>query len=336
MTLTSELPKGSPRGSRLVCLSLVWNPPLFAICVLFVLGSNPLQAEDMAVEEVQLPPLRIHGQPAKAHTQGMEFVSGNILVTARRDDVRPRRALLLRTAAVAKDWDVWDITPLDSQGAPTNLDHPGGMQSDGTRLWIPLAESRRNGRSLVRAFPLKNFEVGRPLKWELEFSVNDHIGAVAVSAERELLLGANWDTEKVYVWNFRGHLERTLTNSDLKLRELGVASEEKPNGVAVQDWKFVGDRLFASGLCRNSAASAAAAESRLLCFTNFLETGFQRWTVKLPFVNSTQLAREAMTISDGVAHFLPEDLGATNRMFRVALAKLAKQSAERPRSLGQP
>jgi hypothetical protein len=250
----------------------------------------------------------------------MELVDGQIFVTARRDDVRPRRALLLRTQPSAKNWDVWNITPFDDKGEITTLDHPGGFQSDGTRLWIPLAESRRNGRSLVRAFRLKDLEAGQSLKPEVEFTVIDHIGAVAVAAESKWLLGATWDTEKVYLWDFNGHLQRTLTASELKLRELGFATgEEARTGLAVQDWKFVGDRLFASGLLRVSSASGASTESRLICVTNFLDVGFQRWTAKLPLMTGTQLAREAMAISDGFVHFLPEDLGATNRMFRVSL-----------------
>jgi hypothetical protein len=75
----------------------------------------------------------------------LEIKSGKYYVTARRDDVHPRRALLLRTDARGTDWDVWDITPVDAHGALTTLDHPGGMQSDGDRLWIPLAESKRKG-----------------------------------------------------------------------------------------------------------------------------------------------------------------------------------------------
>ena len=318
VTPTNELVNGWVKGLRLVCLSFAWKRLLPEALAAIICGNHQSQAVELAIKEVQLPPLRMQGQLAKAHSQGMEFVGGSILVTARRDDVLPKRALLLRTAAAAEDWDVWDITPLDAQGEVTTLDHPGGMQSDGTRVWIPLAESRRNGRSIIRAFPLKDLVAGRPLEPELQFSVNDHIGAVAVSVEHQWLLGANWDTEKVYVWNFEGNLQRTLTSFELKTRGLGVASAEGRNGLAVQDWKLVGDGLFASGLLRTFGDSAGSTESRLSCFTNFLEAGFQRWTVKLPLVNGTQLAREAMTISGSVLHFLPEDLGATNRMFRVS------------------
>ena len=290
------------------------------------------------MDVVNLPPLRIEGQPAKAHTQGLELAGGKYYLTARRDDVRPRRALLLRTDPAATDWDVWDITPVDARGALTVLDHPGGMQSDGTRLWIPLAESKRNSRAIVRAFLLADLVAGRPLKPVFEFPVSDHIGAVAVSTEHGLLFGANWDTEKVYVWDLKGSLQRTLRGDELGARGLGVvAGPEGRAGVAVQDWKVVGDRLYASGLFRSPKLAAASPASRLCWFEHFLEPDFQRRTVTLPRRDGIELAREAMAISGGSVYFLPEDLGASNRLFRVALAELTKRgTTAQPRSIPLP
>ena len=270
----------------------------------------------------------------RAHTQGLELAGGKYYVTARRDDVRPRQALLLRTDPAATSWDVWDITPVDAQGALTVLDHPGGMQSDGTRLWIPLAESKRNSRAIVRAFLLADLVAGRPLKPVFEFPVNDHIGAVAVSTEHELLFGANWDTEKVYVWDLKGSLQRTLRGDELEARGLGVvAGPGGRAGVAVQDWKVVGDRLYASGLFRSPKLAAASPASRVCWFEHFLEPDFQRRAVTLPPRDGIELAREAMAVSGGSVYFLPADLGASNRLFRVALAELTKRgTTEQPHS----
>ena len=293
-----------------------------ALAVLLSHGAQS-RAEDFAVDVVSLPPLRIEGRPA--HTQGLELAGGKYYVTARRDDVRPRRALLLRTDPAATNWDVWDITPLDAQGALTGLDHPGGMQSDGTRLWIPVAESKRNSRAIVRAFLLADLVAGRQVKPVFEFPVNDHIGAVAVSTEHGLLFGANWDTEKVYVWDLKGQLQRTLSGDELKARGLGaVAGSEGRAGVAVQDWKVVGERLYASGLFGSPKSMPVSPASRLCWFEHFLERDFQCRTVTLPGRHGVELAREAMAIFDGSVYFLPEDLGASNRLFRVGLAAVTK------------
>ncbi len=303
-----------------------------AALAMFVLHVHPALAENLAVETIRLLALRVDGQSARAHTQGMEISDGQYYVTARRDDVLPKRALLLRTNPVATDWDVWDITPVDAAGGVTALDHPGGMQSDGQRLWIPLAESKRKGRSMIRAFRIADMIPGRPLKSEFEFPVDDHIGAVAISTGRKLIFGANWDTEAVYLWDFEGRLLRTLNPSELGDRELGVVSGSVNRaGLAVQDWKMVDDRLFASGLFRPPSGIPASPQSRLMIFTDFLERGFQRRTITLPVQQKTELAHEAMAVSDGLVYFLPEDLGATNRAFRVSVADLMKQSTLKER-----
>lgn len=301
--------------------------PFLIACVAFALHLNQSLAEDLTVETLRLPALRINSQPARAHTQGLEIISGNYHVTARREDVLPKRALLLRTDPRRSDWDVWDITPTDGRGDVTALDHPGGMQSDGNRLWIPLAESRRKGRSLIRAYPMAGLIAGEPLQAEVEFSVDDHIGAVAVSAARRMVFGANWDTEAVYVWDFDGRLQRILRGPELEARSLGVVSGANGRtGLAVQDWKLMGDQLFASGLFRGAGVAAESPTSRLITITRLVERDFQWSSVSLPKQGGTELAREAMAVSDGVVHFLPDDLGASNRIFRVPLSDLMKRS----------
>ena len=318
---------------RRLAWGLVWRA---AIAGLLFHGFES-RAEDLAVDVISLPPLRIEDRMARAHTQGLELAGGKYYVTARRDDVRPRRALLLRTGPAATGWDVWDITPVDTQGV-TALDHPGGMQSDGTRLWIPVAESNRKGQAMVRAFLLADLEAGRPLKPVFEFPVSGHIGSVAVSIEQGVLFGANWDTEKVYVWDLKGQLQRTLSGGEMEARGLGVvAGPQGHAGIAVQDSKVVGDRLYASGLFGSPKSATLSSASRLCWFEHFLQPDFQCRTVTLPRKHGVELGREAMAISGDAAYFLPEDLGASNRLFRVALDELTKLSAaEQPHSSHQP
>jgi hypothetical protein len=299
----------------------------FVFCLVGIIVD--LRAESLTVEIVPLPALRVDGKTARAHTQGLEVHGGYLYVTARREDVRPRQALLLRTEPAGTNWNVWDITPVAPGGAQTALDHPGGMQSDGKRLWIPVAKSKPKGRTLIRVFPFAAMAAGQPLKPEFEFPVNDHIGAVAVALERGLVLGANWDTESVYVWDLEGHLKNTLTGLVLGARGLGLtAGSAGGAGVAVQDWKAIGDGLFASGLSRTSVAEAMSPRSRWLSFTNFLETDFRQCVVVLPLQGRTELGREAMAVAGGWVQFLPEDLGATNRLFRARLSDLFKHSSK--------
>ncbi len=305
------------------------RPLLLILAVVFISLGQGAAADDSLISIIRLPPLTIQDQPARAHTQGLELISGSFYVTARRDDVQPRRALLLRTSSTRSDWDVWDITPIDSAGALTSLDHPGGMQSDGSHLWIPIAESRRNGRSVIRRYRLGDLVSGKLSKAEFEFQVNDHIGAVAVFAQRKILLGATWDTETVYVWEFTGqtlHLQQTIAGPDLAARGLGVVNgqteRDRRAGLAVQDWKALGDRLFASGLFRGGNIQPGTPQSQLVSYADFLRPHFQRRVTSLPGQPQTELAREGMALSSNFVHFLPEDLGVTNRIFRLPIEHL--------------
>ena len=298
-------------------------PRRWLILAVFILQGPLTSAGEPTVEILSLPPLRIHGQPARAHAQGLNLIDEDYYVTARRDDVQPRRALLLRTAPGRKDWDIWDITPVEGKDPAPAMDHPGGFQSDGERLWIPLAESRRNGFSMIRVFVLADLIPGQPLQSEFEFPVNDHIGALAVDLERGRVLGASWDTETVYVWDLKGRLQQTMTGTDLNGRGLGVSTARNaPPGLAVQDWKCVGPRLIASGLLKGLTSAPTSSKSRLMVFDGFFEETFQKQVIILPSPTGIEIANEGMDVSDGAVYFLPEDLGATNRMFRVRLGDL--------------
>lgn len=317
MTAAAEIAPFRIRLRRLLGAGLVISP--------LVARAAPFE-----IEEIKLPPLRILGQPATAHSQGLEIINGTYYVTARREDVTPRRALLLRTAPDKLNWDVWDITPEAAPEATRLLDHPGGMQSDGERLWIPVAESRRNGRSVIRVFPLTALVAGRKPTPEFEFSVNDHIGAFAVAARLRLVLGASWDTETVYVWDLEGRMKQKLTGAALASRGLGTVTDGKGrSGVTVQDWKFDDDRLCASGLFRSPGSSVTSPASRWLSFDRFLEPDCKPQVATVPRLGTTELAREGMAISAGVIHFLPNDLGASNRIYRVPQFELLMRGGVR-------
>jgi hypothetical protein len=293
-----------------------------ALCALSALTGEP----PAPVEVVPLAPLMIEGQPARAHTQGLEILAGTYYVTARREDVAPKRALLLRIAREQREWDVWDITPGSPGVAGKDegyLDHPGGFQAGGGKLWIPLAESRPHARTLIRAYALADLEPHKPARPAFEFSVDDHIGAVAVSNERRLLVGANWDTERVCLWDLDGTFERALAGAELTRWGLGVADgpDGRP-GLAVQDWKIAGSRILASGLRRVGGTAGSPQESWLMSLPAAFNPSVSPAKVRLPEPDGMSLAREGMAVAEGDVYFLPEDLGATNRLLRVTLTEL--------------
>jgi hypothetical protein len=282
------------------------------------------------IESISLPRLQFSGEPARAHTQGLELIGDQYYVTARLENIVPKRALLLRAAPQSARWNMWDITPTNPAGATASLNHPGGFQSDGKRLWIPLAESFAHGQSLVRAYALEHLVPGQPATPEFEFPVADHIGALAVSVNQQLLFGANWDTETVYVWDFGGRLQRTLSGPELRSRNLGATiSATVRAGVAVQDWKMVGDHFYVSGLFKDPASATPSPKSRLLVFTRFLQPDFECQTIRLPLHEHTELAQEAMAVTGQFVYYLPEDLASSNRLFRAPMARLLDRHSPR-------
>lgn len=267
-------------------------------------------------QRIPLPPLRVAGQPARAHTQGLEIVGDHVWVTARRDDVSPRTALLLRTSRSASAWGVWELPRPE-----VTLDHPGGLQSDGLRLWIPLSGSRRDSRSLIQAYRLTELIPGAPARPEREFPVADHIGALAVDRSGHLW-GASWDTVTVREWDETGVLKSTWSGE--RMRALGLGFSGVKAGLTVQDWKWLGGEIYATGLWKSEAKTAAPA-SRLLRFS--VESGpaeSGQFTV-LPLLDGVEAAREGMSLHDGILWVMPGDLGATNFLYQIPVANLGKR-----------
>jgi len=86
--------------------------------------------------------------------------------------------------------------------------HPGGMDFDGTHLWVPVAQYRPHSRSIVyRVDP-------RTLQVESVFSVEDHIGSVVLDRDRGRIYGFSWGSREIYTWDLDGReLARKLNGS---------------------------------------------------------------------------------------------------------------------------
>src|SRR2546423_13107619 len=82
--------------------------------------------------------------------------------------------------------------------------HPGGIASDRTSLWVPVAEYRPKSTAVIQRRNKRTLEV------EFQFIVTDHIGCIAVTPE--FLIGGNWDSRDFYVWNHRGQLIRKIAS----------------------------------------------------------------------------------------------------------------------------
>ncbi len=72
--------------------------------------------------------------------------------------------------------------------------HPGGIDFDGTHIWVPVAEYRPDSRSIVyRVDP-------RTLKATEVFRFADHLGAIVSDVERRALHAVSWGSRRFYRW----------------------------------------------------------------------------------------------------------------------------------------
>jgi hypothetical protein len=126
--------------------------------------------------------------------------------------------------------------------------HPGGLDYDGTHLWVAVAEYRPNSRAIVyRLDPatLKAVEVLR---------VADHLGAIVHDTEAGALYGVSWGSRRFYRWTLdaRG----AVTNAHAPLDSVRMVNPS--HYVDYQDCKYAGARrMLCSGVAESRTASGA-------------------------------------------------------------------------------
>ena len=83
--------------------------------------------------------------------------------------------------------------------------HPGGMDFDGSALWIPCAEYRPDSTTTV--FRMQPGETP-----EKAFDVDDHVGALARCGPVGDIVGWSWGSRHFYRWTVDGHLRAARVN----------------------------------------------------------------------------------------------------------------------------
>jgi hypothetical protein len=94
-------------------------------------------------------------------------------------DLRPGRAGRLLASAVLGEGTMY---------------HPGGLDFDGTSLWVPVAEYRPDSRSLVYTVDPDT------LKATVVLRVADHIGGLVRDTGTGALHGVSWGSRRFYRW----------------------------------------------------------------------------------------------------------------------------------------
>ena len=233
----------------------ILEPRYLRICVVFVAvlflpsRASCVHAQNQPPVEFErtlpLPNIKIDGEKAHIHTQGLYLDDQFIYVTGRLER-KPKKALFLRFDRKSPSrYAVMNLSNLNAILKSDQLDHPGGFDFDGIHFWIPVARSNPRGPSVI--VKVKH-SPGTPFSnWphEIGFKVDDHIGALAMLRPSKQLVGANWDTQKIYFWNRKGELQRSVSRHQW-------LTNDPTWSLAVQDWKAArpsnANMIIASGI----------------------------------------------------------------------------------------
>ncbi len=76
--------------------------------------------------------------------------------------------------------------------------HPGGIDYDGTSVWVPVAQYRPDSSAIIYKVNAKTLKVSK------QFEVADHIGGIVLDPTTHRLVGNNWGSRRFYSWTLDG------------------------------------------------------------------------------------------------------------------------------------
>lgn len=172
------------------------------------------------------------------HTEGMAFAGDRMFLSAVE--------ILEPTQKYPTPQDGYDRSPgkgighlfvMDRQGklqkdivlGEGDMYHPGGIDSDGQNIWVPVAQYRPNSSAIIYRVDATTLAVHK------EFETRaDHIGGI-VRKPNGHLVGNSWGSRRFYEWNKNGKLFDSWDNPQ--------------QFVDYQDCQYVpDDKMICSGL----------------------------------------------------------------------------------------
>jgi hypothetical protein len=130
-----------------------------------------------------------------------------------------------------------------------NIYHPGGIDYDGTSIWVPVAEYRPDSRSIVYRVDPQAMKATEVLRFA------DHIGAIVHNTDDHTLHGVSWGSRRFYRWTLGR--DGTVTNGNTppeRLRTLNTS-----HYLDYQDCKYAGTRrMLCTGVTELRQPSATS------------------------------------------------------------------------------
>ena len=128
--------------------------------------------------------------------------------------------------------------------------HPGGIDYDGTNIWVPLAEYRPDSRSIIYRVDPRAMKATEVLRFA------DHIGAIVHNTDDRTLHGVSWGSRRFYRWTLdAGGRVTNAGTAPETLRTLNTS-----HYVDYQDCKYAGARrMLCTGLTEIRQSASAPA-----------------------------------------------------------------------------
>ena len=291
-------------------------------------GPQPVGREGLAERAARLSRSSIWTSAARVplafrahHPQGLVKIGSTFFLSAVE--------ILERTSRHPAPVDGYDRTPGRGRGHLFKFDasgrlvaslqlgegamyHPGGIDFDGTSIWVPVAEYRPGGPSIVYRVDPDSMRATEA------FRFGDHLGAIVYDAAARVVHAANWGSRRFYrlPLDDRGRLTEAHSGRQGTLNP--------SHYVDYQDCKWAGrERMLCTGLADLRAAGGRTLPLGGLELVD-LAAGRPLHQVPVPLWTAgglpmTQNASWIEAAGTGLrAYFVPEDDDAVLYVYDVA------------------
>ena len=193
--------------------------------------------------------------------------------------------------------------------------HPGGIDYDGTNIWVPLTEYRPDSHSIIYTVD------PRTMRATEVFRYPDSIGAIVHNTDDHTLHGASWGSRRFYRWTLDANGK--VTNADTPPERLRTLNPS--HYVDYQDCKYVGGRrMLCTGLAefRQTPASPPFRLGGLDLVSLADGRPIHQVPVPLWTTGGLDMTHNPVWIEPGAAglraYFMPEDDSSTLYIYDVS------------------
>ncbi len=197
------------------------------------------------------------------------------------------------------------------------LYHPSGIDFDGTNLWIALAAYKPNSQSIIYQINPSQMTVKEVFRWE------DHLGAIALNPDTQILHGASWGSRRLYQWDSKAVAKKQGSSES-------IPSSSQPNPssyIDYQDNQYLGGgEMLYSGVATYKKPGEPVFSLGGLEIWNILEgkvvhqLPIPLWSPKTGRVmTQNPCFLEALAPNQVRAYFLPDDMESTLYAYEAAV-----------------